>query len=119
MPAPFTSAIDSALGIHDDALLFRSARSRVLASNLANADTPNFKARDLDFQQVLKEQAGAADGGVGLRKTHARHIGVVVSPVRVICSTATPTSPPSTATPWKRKWSNPSLHATRWSIRSV
>lgn len=76
MPASATSIIDRALGIHDDALMFRSARSRVLASNLANADTPNFKARDLDFQQVLKNQAGAADAGVGLRKTHARHIGV-------------------------------------------
>lgn len=44
----------NALGIHDDALRIRAQRSEILANNLANSDTPGFKARDLDFQAALK-----------------------------------------------------------------
>jgi len=44
---------DKALSIHPQALVLREKRSEVLASNLANADTPNYKARDLDFKAVL------------------------------------------------------------------
>jgi len=46
---------DSALGLHPQALALREKRSEVLASNLANADTPGYKARDLDFQSALKK----------------------------------------------------------------
>ena len=49
----------NALGIHEDALNFRAQRAEVLANNIANADTPNYKARDLDFAAVLAEQDGA------------------------------------------------------------
>jgi flagellar basal-body rod protein FlgB len=68
---------DSALGIHDDALKVRARRSEVLASNLANADTPNYKAQDLDFKQAL-EQATAGSPTAGspsfLKATHSGHI---------------------------------------------
>jgi len=47
---------DRALGIHDDALLLRTRRAEVLANNIANADTPNYKARDIDFSAVLSGQ---------------------------------------------------------------
>ncbi|WP_417585777.1 flagellar basal body rod protein FlgB [Nitrincola sp.] len=50
---------DSALGIHADALTLRARRAEVIANNIANADTPNFKARDIDFRAVL---SGAMDG---------------------------------------------------------
>jgi len=61
---------NNALGIHEQALQFKVKRSEVLANNLVNADTPNFKARDIDFQTVLKgQQAGAR-----LQATHSRHI---------------------------------------------
>ena len=46
---------DSALGVHEDALLLRAKRSEVIANNIANADTPNFKARDMDFEAALRE----------------------------------------------------------------
>merc|ERR1712000_645143 len=49
---------DSALGIHEDAMLLRARRAEVLANNIANADTPGFKARDFDFVQT---QPGHAD----------------------------------------------------------
>ncbi|WP_432697697.1 flagellar basal body rod protein FlgB [Marinobacterium sp. YM272] len=50
---------DSALGIHDDALLLRARRAEVLANNIANADTPGFKARDIDFASVLRGEQDA------------------------------------------------------------
>ncbi len=46
---------DNALGIHPQALALREKRSEVLASNLANADTPGYKAKDLDFRAALKK----------------------------------------------------------------
>lgn len=46
-------SFDSALGIHAKALTIRSRRAELLASNLANADTPGFKAKDIDFKAAL------------------------------------------------------------------
>ena len=65
-----TISIDSALGIHADALRLRERRTELLAANLANADTPGFKARDLDFKAVLAQQGSAAR----LATTDAGHI---------------------------------------------
>ncbi|WP_339514146.1 flagellar basal body rod protein FlgB [Pseudomonas sp. RL_15y_Pfl2_60] len=65
----------SALGIHQQALGFRAQRAEVLANNMANADTPNYKARDLDFASVLAEQNAKAQGGTfSLNRTNAHHI---------------------------------------------
>ncbi len=47
-------SFDAALGIHDDALLHRARRAEVLSNNIANADTPNYKARDIEFAHVLE-----------------------------------------------------------------
>ncbi|CAM3442920.1 flagellar basal body rod protein FlgB [Parendozoicomonas haliclonae] len=47
---------DKALGIHPDALQFRVQRAMVLAGNLANVDTPGFKAKDIEFGAVLEQQ---------------------------------------------------------------
>ena len=47
--------IDNALGVHAQALGLRSKRMEVLARNIANADTPNYKAKDIDFRSVLKQ----------------------------------------------------------------
>jgi flagellar basal-body rod protein FlgB len=48
---------DNVFGIHEQALLLHGQRVGVLTNNIANADTPNYKARDLDFAAVL----GASD----------------------------------------------------------
>lgn len=45
----------SALGIHEQALYLRAQRAEVLGNNLANVDTPNFKARDVDFSSLLDQ----------------------------------------------------------------
>lgn len=47
-------AFDSIFGIHATALQLRSQRMNILGSNIANAATPNFKARDLDFGKALQ-----------------------------------------------------------------
>ena len=47
--------IDNALGVHAQALGLRSKRMEVLARNIANADTPHYKAKDIDFRSVLKQ----------------------------------------------------------------
>jgi flagellar basal-body rod protein FlgB len=47
--------LTNAFGIHERALGVRSQRMEVLARNIANADTPNYKAEELDFKAMLKE----------------------------------------------------------------
>ena len=68
-------SFDKALGIHEKALNFRAQRAEVLANNISNADTPNFKARDLDFSSVLAaENEKAQNGHFALNMTNSRHI---------------------------------------------
>ncbi len=58
---------DGLFGVHGAALRVRSQRMGVLASNIANASTPNFKARDIDFQAALKKLDGSnAAGGASM-----------------------------------------------------
>ena len=47
--------IDEALGIHVRALALRNYRAQLLATNIANADTPNYKAVDIDFKAALSQ----------------------------------------------------------------
>ncbi len=76
-------SFDKALGIHEKALSFRAQRAEVLANNIANADTPNFKARDMDFSSVLAaETEKTQKGHFALDRTNSRHIeaeGVTLS----------------------------------------
>ncbi|UVJ45406.1 flagellar basal body rod protein FlgB [Pseudomonas sp. LS1212] len=68
-------SFDKALGIHEQALGFRAQRAEVLANNIANADTPNYKARDLDFATVLASQNDKVKNGTfSLERTNSRHI---------------------------------------------
>jgi flagellar basal-body rod protein FlgB len=61
------------MDFHANALMLRSQRQQVLASNIANADTPGYVARDFDFAQALKSvQGGASVSSVAL--TDARHL---------------------------------------------
>lgn len=67
-------SFESALGIHESALRVRGQRAAVLASNLANVDTPNYKARDLDFKQMLNQQKTNETPYFGAQVTNDRHI---------------------------------------------
>jgi flagellar basal-body rod protein FlgB len=64
-------SFSNALGIHERALNIRSQRAEVLANNLANADTPGFKARDIDFKAALNE---ASRSQTPLQTTQAGHL---------------------------------------------
>jgi flagellar basal-body rod protein FlgB len=65
--------LDSALDIHATALSLRARRAELLASNLANADTPAYKARDIDFKAVLDRQQHNQPAA-SLRVTNAAHL---------------------------------------------
>lgn len=67
---------DKALGIHEQALMLRSQRNNILATNIANADTPNYKARDIDFSAAMSSLQAGATKSVNLQATQAGHIGV-------------------------------------------
>jgi len=66
-------SLDKALGIHQHALEGRVKRAEVLANNLANADTPGYKARDVDFQAMM-QKAQDSMSGFGMTRTHESHM---------------------------------------------
>lgn len=63
-----------ALGIHEQALTLRNQRTALLADNIANASTPGYKARDLDFRQVLAEASNGGRRQVDVWRTHQQHL---------------------------------------------
>ncbi|WP_096618721.1 flagellar basal body rod protein FlgB [Candidatus Enterovibrio altilux] len=65
-------SFDKALGIHQYTVGVRSQRAEILASNLANANTPGYKAQDIDFTRAL--QAATYGANFGLNQTDERHI---------------------------------------------
>lgn len=67
-----TINFDKALGIHDKALLLFERRTQLLAENISNADTPDYKARDIDFDKML-QQANA--GQLQMKATQPGHMG--------------------------------------------
>ena len=66
------TALDNHFGLSAAALKVRAQRMDLLASNIANAATPNYKARDIDFGAVMK---AAADGSAAsVRRSHVMHL---------------------------------------------
>lgn len=70
----------SGLDFHSKALVLRAERQRVIASNIANADTPGYVARDLNFKDAMNSATG--NGGLnsnsGSGAPNARHIPLAV-----------------------------------------
>lgn len=66
----------SALGIHEQAFRLRSDRAGILADNLANADTPGYKAKDIDFKAILGGQVQMQSTGSSMQTTHANHFSL-------------------------------------------
>jgi len=66
--------LDAYLGVHQDALKLYAQRTSVLANNIANADTPNYKAQDIDFRAVLAGTAGAGANALPLATTNGAHV---------------------------------------------
>ena len=66
--------LDGYLGIHAKALQVRSRRTELLATNLANADTPGYKARDLDFKAAIAAASGSTSSHLAPLATRSGHI---------------------------------------------
>ena len=68
-------SFEKAFGPAERALTYRMQRSEVLSNNIANADTPNFKARDLDFSTVLASQTTETPATpFYLKTTNVKHV---------------------------------------------
>ncbi|MCF1182937.1 flagellar basal body rod protein FlgB [Marichromatium gracile] len=68
-------SLDKALGIQPAAVRVRAQRLELLASNLANADTPNYKAQDIDFRSALATQV-ERDDLLPLEQTQQGHLSL-------------------------------------------
>ena len=66
--------IDNYLRFNEAALSLRSQRQELLASNIANADTPHFKARDIDFVSAMQGALSKGSGNSGLAATNNAHM---------------------------------------------
>lgn len=67
---------ENALGVIPNTLQYRSQRAEVLSGNIANVDTPNFKAKDLDFKTIMSQQKEA----VALSQSDSRHLTLPGNP---------------------------------------
>lgn len=70
--------INAQFDLHTRALGLANQRLELLADNVANADTPNYKARDLDFRQAMADagQNGNPGGDLAMTATRANHLQV-------------------------------------------
>jgi flagellar basal-body rod protein FlgB len=66
--------LDNDFAFIQTALALRSRRQEILASNLANADTPNYKARDIDFASALRQAMDGAGGDLAMNRTSPLHL---------------------------------------------
>ncbi|WP_334057425.1 flagellar basal body rod protein FlgB [Alteromonas sp. S005] len=73
--------LDKLVGFHESALKIRTERMEVISGNLANANTPGYKARDIDFNKAMQSAMRESSGGAtnhatsGLVRTNERHLG--------------------------------------------
>ena len=81
--------ISEYLNLHATALTVRAKRNKVLASNIANAATPNFRARDIDFQALINK----AEGNGPMRATDIRHFRVSIEASAEKMKYRTPVNP--------------------------
>jgi flagellar basal-body rod protein FlgB len=73
--------LDEVFAFHENALRLRGQRQQLLASNIANADTPNYKAKDLDFGKAMQSalSQGRSASQVALAKTNPGHLSAELS----------------------------------------
>ena len=63
------SMLDNIFGVHENAVQLRQRRIALLGENIANADTPNYKAKDLDFKALMNNERS-----MSTRRTHDMHL---------------------------------------------
>jgi flagellar basal-body rod protein FlgB len=67
-------SFEKAFGIHPQTLAVRAKRAEVISSNIANADTPGYKAKDMDFKAALAQASQKQQSGMS--RTHAKHFDI-------------------------------------------
>lgn len=71
-------SLDNYLGAFEDSLILRSRRSEIIASNIANADTPGYKAKDIDFKSAMSNALGTRSefkrDSLKMATTNSKHI---------------------------------------------
>ncbi len=72
-------SFDTAFGIHQYTIGARAARAEVLSANIANADTPGYKAKDLDFSAALQQAQSGIESGFSLATSNEHHISSTIS----------------------------------------
>ncbi len=77
-----SNILDNYLGIHAQALQLRAKKTELIASNLANADTPGYKARDIDFRTALERASSSTPAAGG--RTHPRHLDFAGSDANLV-----------------------------------
>jgi flagellar basal-body rod protein FlgB len=82
---PMFAKLTNALDFQAKALVIRADRQRIIASNIANADTPGYAGRDINFKDAMESALAGSDTGVRLKaatgaladgRTHAGHIAL-------------------------------------------
>lgn len=72
---------DRQIQFHQTALNLQAHRQQLIASNIANADTPHYKARDIDFKSALGQaMSGRGAGALNLSTSSARHLAAPPDP---------------------------------------
>lgn len=71
--------LDAALNFHETALRVRGQRQELLAANIANADTPGYKARDINFADTFKQALAGSAGGLQADTTTPGHLSTTAS----------------------------------------
>jgi flagellar basal-body rod protein FlgB len=71
MDTKMAISFSSALGLHPAALELKAQRAEILANNIINSDTPDFKARDMDFHGLL---LGMSQKHLDMNQTHGNHL---------------------------------------------
>lgn len=71
--------LDAALNFHETALRVRGQRQELLAANIANADTPGYKARDINFADTFKQALAGSTGGLQTDTTNPAHVPATTS----------------------------------------
>jgi flagellar basal-body rod protein FlgB len=72
--SPMINRLTDSLNFQAEALVLRSERQRLIASNIANADTPGYVAKDMDFASALRQATGQAAAPGQMNATAAGHI---------------------------------------------
>jgi flagellar basal-body rod protein FlgB len=65
---------EKAFGLHPQGMVLRAKRAEVIASNIANADTPGYKAKGMDFQKALAQASQKQQ--MGMSRTNEKHFDV-------------------------------------------